>query len=177
MSEKVFKEKKFRNWYKDLKIDISKIIFSFFMAYSSVIVVVIILMINSQKLLDILTQESILFSTLGCCSSLLAVGTVKIIKNEMSFKLFPFLYNCLVIIPIFGFMSILSINKDFPININNSLLIFLTIIGVIISFYYVVINTNEERITRKKLEKKSEDLRKRTKDINEGEIGGETINV
>ncbi|MGG0248493.1 hypothetical protein ABEY24_08965 [Peribacillus frigoritolerans] len=178
MSDEKKSENPFVLWWKDYKSDFEKIFFNFLMGYSSVIVVVLILILNQQKLFEVLGSEEVLFSVLGCCSSLLAVASVSIERNNTTIKLVPLYFNILAILPIFGFMSyFLEKNNT---GINTRLLAVITIIGVVLSFYYLIISTNEERVKRKQIEEYKRDsnhLRKEIEKTDKGKINGRTIDV
>lgn len=165
----------FIEWCKDYKSDFKKIIFSFLMGYSSVIVVILILKLNNQQLFGTELGRDIIFSILGCSSSMLAVASVTIEKNNTSLKTVPMLFNILAILPIFGFMSYFLI--DSSVEINTKLLFTIAILGVILSFHYLVISTNEERTKRKKYENDSKKLRNESEKETTGTVAGKEIEV
>ncbi|MGW5983699.1 hypothetical protein ACWFOP_25515 [Bacillus mycoides] len=172
------KKNKFIAWCKDYKSDFRKIIFSFLMGYSSVIVVVVILSFINQDFFKIISSKNTLYSILGCCSSMLAVASVSLEKNNTSYNILPMLYNILIILPIFGLMSYFLV--DDSIEINTGILTTVTIIGVLLSFYYLVISTNEERIKRKKFEdmsRNSKNLRKQIENTTQGSVAGTKFDV
>ncbi|PDZ04041.1 hypothetical protein CON03_20360 [Bacillus cereus] len=172
------KKNKFIAWCKDYKSDFRKIIFSFLMGYSSVIVVVVVLSFINQDFFKIISSKNTLYSILGCCSSMLAVASVSIEKNNTSLKMGPMLYNFFVILPIFGVMSYFLV--DDSIEINTVILTTVTIIGVLLSFYYLVISTNEERIKRKKFEdmsRNAKNLRNQIEKTTQGSVAGAEFDV
>ena len=165
----------FIDWCKDYKQDFKKIIFSFFMGYSSVLVVLLILKLNNQELFNTELGRDMIYSILGCSSSMLAVASVSIEKNNTSLKMVPMLFNILCILPVFGFMSYFLVDSSVEINIK--LLSGITILGVILSFHYLVISTNEERTKRKKYENDSKKLRDEPENETTGTVAGKEIKV
>jgi glycopeptide antibiotics resistance protein len=171
-------ENAFVKWCKDYNSDFKKIIFSFLMGYSSVIVVILILILNQQDFLEVLVREEVLYAVLGCCSSLLAVASVSIERKNTTIKLIPLSFNILAILPVFGFMSYFLEHNN--TGINTRLLAIITILGVILSFYYLIMSTNEDRVKRKKFEEYKRDtnnLRKEIDKTNKGKINGKPIDV
>ncbi|WP_212936962.1 hypothetical protein [Bacillus hominis] len=176
-AENESQKNRFIAWCKDYQSDFKKIIFSFLMGYSSVIVVVLISAFMNEDFFKVLSSKSTLYSILGCCSSMLAVASVPIEKN-MPLKMTPMLFNILAILPIFALMSYFVENDSIEINIG--ILTTITIMGVIISFYYLVISTNEERTKRKKFEdlvRDSKILRSKSEKTTQGSVAGTEFDV
>lgn len=172
------KLKNIKLWLGDYKTDFKKIIFNYIIGYSSVLISIILLWaFYDNSFISVVSDPNIQYGILGCTISLLTTVAIIIEKDGTRTKMFPLFY-IIFTLPIIGVMTY-QIEADSQI-MKTSVIYLYMIVGVSITFLYLVFGNNEERALRRKLEKQrreSQEFGEKSEKTNEVKINDKNINI
>lgn len=165
-------------WLGDYKTDFKKIIFNYIVGYSSVLISIILLWaFYDNSFISVVNDPNIQYGVLGCTISLLTTVAIIIEKDGTRTKMLPLFY-IIFTLPIIGVMTY-QIEANSQI-MKTSVIFTYMVVGVSITFLYLVFGNNEERAIRKSLEKQrkeSQEFGEKSEKTKEVKINDKNINI